>query len=248
MFVMKRVALLAAAAVAGGLFSLPPVPAGAQAFGAGVAGMGSHAAPAQEVEYRGGGGPGRAGGMRAGGYRGPAVRAGGYGGGGYRAGGYRAGGYRGAGVPMGGYRGARVVAPAGRYGAPRVSRAGAMSYNRAAWNRPGGWNRPPGPGPGWHHPGPGWRPPGGGWGRPGWAFRPGWGWNRPGWGWGWYDNSGAWIAAAAVGALAVGAAAAATSDDVYYDDAIAYCAQRYRSYDVRTQTYLGYDGLRHSCP
>jgi hypothetical protein len=27
-----------------------------------------------------------------------------------------------------------------------------------------------------------------------------------------------------------------------------YCAQRYRSYNPRTGTYLGYDGLRHSCP
>jgi hypothetical protein len=31
-------------------------------------------------------------------------------------------------------------------------------------------------------------------------------------------------------------------------DAIAYCQQRFRSYDVRSQSYLGYDGLRHSCP
>lgn len=27
-----------------------------------------------------------------------------------------------------------------------------------------------------------------------------------------------------------------------------YCIQRFRSYDVRSGTYLGYDGLRHSCP
>ncbi|KIU46081.1 BA14K family protein, partial [Bradyrhizobium elkanii] len=27
-----------------------------------------------------------------------------------------------------------------------------------------------------------------------------------------------------------------------------YCAQRYKSYDVRSGTYLGYDGLRHPCP
>jgi hypothetical protein len=27
-----------------------------------------------------------------------------------------------------------------------------------------------------------------------------------------------------------------------------YCAQRYRSYDPTSGTYLGYDGLRHSCP
>jgi hypothetical protein len=28
----------------------------------------------------------------------------------------------------------------------------------------------------------------------------------------------------------------------------AYCAQRYRSYDPASGTYLGYDGLRHPCP
>jgi hypothetical protein len=27
----------------------------------------------------------------------------------------------------------------------------------------------------------------------------------------------------------------------------AYCAQRYRSYDPATGTYLGYDGIRHAC-
>jgi hypothetical protein len=31
-------------------------------------------------------------------------------------------------------------------------------------------------------------------------------------------------------------------------DAIASCAQRFRSYDPGSQTYLGYDGIRHSCP
>jgi MFS family permease len=29
---------------------------------------------------------------------------------------------------------------------------------------------------------------------------------------------------------------------------VAYCQQRFRSYDVRSGTYLGFDGLRHSCP
>ncbi len=29
---------------------------------------------------------------------------------------------------------------------------------------------------------------------------------------------------------------------------IAYCARRFRSYDPGTETYLGHDGLRHSCP
>ncbi len=30
--------------------------------------------------------------------------------------------------------------------------------------------------------------------------------------------------------------------------AIAYCARRFRSYDPLSETYLGRDGLRHSCP
>jgi hypothetical protein len=29
---------------------------------------------------------------------------------------------------------------------------------------------------------------------------------------------------------------------------VAYCAQRYRSYDPASGTFLGYDGLRHPCP
>jgi hypothetical protein len=39
--------------------------------------------------------------------------------------------------------------------------------------------------------------------------------------------------------------AAPVEDD---SDAIAYCVQRFRSYDVASQTYLGNDGERHSCP
>jgi len=31
-------------------------------------------------------------------------------------------------------------------------------------------------------------------------------------------------------------------------DPTAYCAQRYRSYDPATGTFLGYDGVRHPCP
>jgi hypothetical protein len=33
-----------------------------------------------------------------------------------------------------------------------------------------------------------------------------------------------------------------------YDDEIAYCKRRFKSYDVRSGTYLGYDGYRHPCP
>jgi hypothetical protein len=29
---------------------------------------------------------------------------------------------------------------------------------------------------------------------------------------------------------------------------VAWCMQRYRSYDPYTRTYLGFDGLRHGCP
>jgi hypothetical protein len=39
-----------------------------------------------------------------------------------------------------------------------------------------------------------------------------------------------------------GYVAAAPGEDV------AYCAQRFRSYDPASGTYLGYDGYRHPCP
>ena len=32
------------------------------------------------------------------------------------------------------------------------------------------------------------------------------------------------------------------------DSGVAYCIQRFRSYDPASQTYLGNDGYRHSCP
>ena len=51
------------------------------------------------------------------------------------------------------------------------------------------------------------------------------------------------------------------NDDGYYDDgavavapapadddSASYCAQRYRSYDPASGTYLGNDGRRHPCP
>ena len=31
-------------------------------------------------------------------------------------------------------------------------------------------------------------------------------------------------------------------------NAVAYCQQRFRSYDPGSGTYLGFDGLRHPCP
>jgi hypothetical protein len=34
----------------------------------------------------------------------------------------------------------------------------------------------------------------------------------------------------------------------YGGDGAGYCAQRYRSYDPASGTFLGYDGVRHPCP
>lgn len=115
-----------------------------------------------------------------------------------------------------------------------------------------------------------WRP---GWGYgPGWGPRPGWGpgygppppppnyyYRNCGWG-GCNNNAGAAAAAGLVGGLILGAAAASAAQQaqqpptVYYAPGpaadpnwIAYCSAKYRSFDPRTGTYLGYDGLRHPC-
>lgn len=45
----------------------------------------------------------------------------------------------------------------------------------------------------------------------------------------------------AAGSIIAGSAARAT-------DSVAYCQQRFKSYDVRSGTYRGYDGRRHACP
>ena len=37
-------------------------------------------------------------------------------------------------------------------------------------------------------------------------------------------------------------------DNYGYDDAVAYCLNRFRTYDLATHTYIGLDGLRHPCP
>ncbi len=76
---------------------------------------------------------------------------------------------------------------------------------------------------------------------------------------GWNNNNGFWpgdVAAGVVGG-AVGTAGAiatapfrGTRNDnsyAYMDDNASYCAQRYRSYDPASGTYLGRDGRRHVC-
>ena len=44
-----------------------------------------------------------------------------------------------------------------------------------------------------------------------------------------------------------GPPAAVYGAPVVEDDA-SYCSQRFKSYDPRSGTYLGYDGIRHPCP
>jgi hypothetical protein len=80
---------------------------------------------------------------------------------------------------------------------------------------------------------------------------------RGGWGWG-APLAGGLIAGALIG----GALAAPYYAPGYYPgpvygvpaygpppgNAIAYCMQRFRSYDPASGTYLGYDGYRHPCP
>jgi hypothetical protein len=100
----------------------------------------------------------------------------------------------------------------------------------------------------------------GGWGgnRPGYpGNRPGYPGNQPGYGWGGYGYP--W------GAAAIGAGLA--YQDCYYNyngscngyaggyyegsgtsDAIEACAQRFRSYDRASRTYLSKKGKRVSCP
>ncbi|MBZ0138917.1 MAG: BA14K family protein [Pseudorhodoplanes sp.] len=64
-------------------------------------------------------------------------------------------------------------------------------------------------------------------------------------------------AGAIIGGVVAGAGApvyAAPPPPVYvapapvYDDAVAYCMRRFRSYNPHTGTYIGYDGIERPCP
>jgi hypothetical protein len=76
-------------------------------------------------------------------------------------------------------------------------------------------------------------------------YRHGWhggrGWRHRGYG---YGGGGAVLGGLAAGAIIGGAIA---SSQARAADATSYCAQRYRSYDPGSGTYLGSDGLRHPC-
>lgn len=76
---------------------------------------------------------------------------------------------------------------------------------------------------------------------------------------GYYGGGGAALGGFAAGAILGGALAAQQPyyygprayygpAPVYEDDAVGYCASRFRSYDPRSGTYLGNDGYRHPCP
>ena len=87
-------------------------------------------------------------------------------------------------------------------------------------------------------------------------------WRGGGWGWG------APVAGGLIAGAIIGGALAAPYGPGYYPgpayygapppvaygpppgggDAIAYCMQRFRSYDPGSGTYLGNDGYRHYCP
>jgi hypothetical protein len=60
-----------------------------------------------------------------------------------------------------------------------------------------------------------------------------------------FDPLAAGIFGFAAGAIMAGAAASARANAS--SDHVAACENAYRSYDVRTDTYLGYDGVRHQC-
>ncbi|OCK55011.1 BA14K family protein [Bradyrhizobium sp. LMTR 3] len=58
---------------------------------------------------------------------------------------------------------------------------------------------------------------------------------------GWGPAVGGLAAGAIIGGAIANSRAQALEND-------AYCSQRFKSYDPRSGTYLGYDGLRHPCP
>ena len=132
---------------------------------------------------------------------------------------------------------------------PQASFAQAPGHSGAArgGGHPGGGVRPGG----------GMRPGGGGPRFNGGGYRGGGGYHGGG--------GGALIGGAIAGAVIGGAIASQGYGPGYYDngydddavavapapggdDAVAYCMQTYRTYDLPSGTYLGNDGQRHPCP
>ncbi len=61
-----------------------------------------------------------------------------------------------------------------------------------------------------------------------------------------HHDSGGAVAAGAIIGLAAGAILSSAAARANAN--VAYCSQRFRSYDPASGTYLGYDGYRHPCP
>lgn len=124
---------------------------------------------------------------------------------------------------------AAILAGATAIASLQPAAAAPMMMNRGIGQSPAGvetvqyrgWHR----GPGWHHHG-GWH-------------------HRHGWRHGYYGNGAASLGGLAAGAIIGGAIA---NSQARASDADAYCSQRYKSYDPRSGTYLGYDGGQHPCP
>lgn len=72
-------------------------------------------------------------------------------------------------------------------------------------------------------------------------YGPRYGYYRPGYRYG-YGS------AAAAGAIGLTTGAIVGSAIAQSNNAASYCAQRYRSYDPASGTYVGYDGVRRRCP
>ncbi len=89
-----------------------------------------------------------------------------------------------------------------------------------------------------------------------WGGAPNWGYARggyyPGYSYGGYGYDGFGLGLGLTAGLIGGALAATASEGAYAADApartVEYCQARFKSYNPATGTYLGYDGLRHSCP
>ena len=130
--------------------------------------------------------------------------------------------------------------------APVAAHAGEAVRADGSYDVAQNWNGPYGPGwrgRGWHRP-----PPRYGYYHPGWRG-PGY-YARPGYSGRYYYNDYNAALAAGVFGLATGAiiaGAAANNQRAATSDYIAYCSQRYRSFNPATGTYTGYDGLQHRC-
>jgi hypothetical protein len=79
--------------------------------------------------------------------------------------------------------------------------------------------------------------------RRGYGYGPRYGYGRRGYGYG----GGAVLGGLAAGAIIGGAIASSNANAAAQQDA-SYCAQRYRSYDPASGTYMNNDGNRYPCP